>query len=73
MTFSYEHISEALSRNNKRIIWFKTSEFSFLCNLLLMLEIKNKQSLKIEFKFILIAFIRSIFAPTLLGIYVQIL
>lgn len=29
-----------------------------------MLEIKNKQSLK-EFKFILIAFIKSIFAPTL--------
>lgn len=29
-----------------------------------MLKIKNKQSLK-EFKFILIAFIKSIFAPTL--------
>lgn len=57
-------ISGDLSRNNKTITWFKTSEFSFLYNLFLMLEIKNKQSLK-EFKFILIAFIKSSFAPTL--------
>lgn len=39
-------ISGDLSRNNKTITWFKTSEFSFLYNLFLMLEIKNKQSLK---------------------------
>ena len=44
MTFSYEYISGDLSRNNKIIIWFNTSEFSFLYNLFLMLEIKNKQS-----------------------------